>query len=98
LIKYQGEHHHYHPSATLLLTNHFCYFNSSLDLKAEYDAASAALDKATETSVNQQGRRKGVNTEIKQYKEMKKEAERWKSLGVEKVSTAVSLRLPRQSD
>lgn len=35
-------------------------------------------------SVSQQSRRKGVNGEIKQYKEMKKEAERWKKLGEEK--------------
>lgn len=57
----------------------------SLDFKAEYDAAATALEKATETSVSQQGRRKGVNAEIKQFKEMKKEAERWNTLGLEKV-------------
>ena len=63
--------------------------SGSLDHKAEYDAASTALDKATEASVNQHNRRKGVNGEIKQFKEMKKEAERWKSLGQEKVSVAL---------
>lgn len=33
----------------------------------------------------QHSRRKGVNGEIKQYKEMKKEAERWKELQQKKV-------------
>lgn len=59
--------------------------SGSLDLKDVYDKAATALEKATEMSVQQHGRRKGVNGEIKQYKEMKKEAERWATLEQEKV-------------
>ncbi|SCV74401.1 BQ2448_6833 [Microbotryum intermedium] len=54
--------------------------SGSGDYKEAYEAAAKELERATETSVAQHARRKGVNGEIKQYKEMKKEAERWKSL------------------
>ncbi|SCZ98517.1 BZ3500_MvSof-1268-A1-R1_Chr3-1g05436 [Microbotryum saponariae] len=54
--------------------------SGSGDYKEAYEAAAKDLERATETSVAQHARRKGVNGEIKQYKEMKKEAERWKSL------------------
>lgn len=54
-------------------------------MKDEYDKAATTLAKATESSVNQHARRKGVNGEIKQYKDMKKEAERWTTVGLEKV-------------
>lgn len=60
--------------------------SGSLDLKDEYDVAATALAKATDQSTAQNSRRKGVNQEIKQYKEMKKEAERWTDLNNQKVS------------
>lgn len=58
--------------------------SGSHDLKDDYEQAKAALEKASELSVNQHQRRKGINAEVKQYKEMKKEAERWKKLSSDK--------------
>ncbi|GAA6061274.1 hypothetical protein JCM10212_004680 [Sporobolomyces blumeae] len=54
--------------------------SGSLDLKEEYDRCAAALQKATDSSVAQHSRRKGVNTELKQYKLMSNEATRYRSL------------------
>lgn len=54
--------------------------HSSLDLKEEYDKCAAALQKATETSVAQHSRRKGVNNEVKQYKLMSTEAKKYRNL------------------
>ncbi|GAA5978729.1 hypothetical protein JCM11641_006157 [Rhodosporidiobolus odoratus] len=54
--------------------------SGSLDLKEEYDRCTAALDKATEGSIAQHSRRKGINAEVKQYKHMKEEADRWTKL------------------
>ncbi|GAA5883506.1 hypothetical protein JCM16303_005451 [Sporobolomyces ruberrimus] len=54
--------------------------SGSLDYKEEYDKCAAALQKATETSVAQHSRRKGVNNEVKQYKLMSTEAKKYRSL------------------
>ncbi|GAA5960068.1 hypothetical protein JCM3765_006153 [Sporobolomyces pararoseus] len=54
--------------------------SGSLDLKEEYDKCVAALQKATETSVAQHSRRKGVNNEVKQYKLMSTEAKKYRNL------------------
>lgn len=51
-----------------------------MDLAADYDLASKKLDKATEESVAQHTRRKGVNGEIKVFKELKSEKERFEKL------------------
>ncbi|KAK4703834.1 structural maintenance of chromosome 1, partial [Phenoliferia sp. Uapishka_3] len=67
--------------------------SGSLDLKEAYDKAAAELEQATEMSVAQHGRRKGVTGEIKQYKEMKKEAERWATLESEKEAATIQLLL-----
>ncbi|GAA6027216.1 hypothetical protein JCM8097_002493 [Rhodosporidiobolus ruineniae] len=63
--------------------------SGSLDLKEEYDRCAAALAKATEASVAQHSRRKGVNSEVKQYQLMKTEAERWESLQADKADAVV---------
>ncbi|ORY92961.1 condensin complex subunit SMC1 [Leucosporidium creatinivorum] len=63
--------------------------SGSLDYKEEYDRCARELEKATEQSVTQHTRRKGVNGEIKQYKEMKKEAERWRALQEDKDAAIV---------
>ncbi|GAA6023631.1 hypothetical protein JCM11491_006180 [Sporobolomyces phaffii] len=54
--------------------------SGSLDLKEEYDKCAAALQKATDTSVAQHSRRKGVNNEVKQYKLMATEAKKYRTL------------------
>ncbi|GAA5897594.1 hypothetical protein JCM6882_003527 [Rhodosporidiobolus microsporus] len=63
--------------------------SGSLDLKEEYDRCAAALAKATDASLAQHSRRKGVNSEVKQYQLMKTEAERWQSLQQDKADAVV---------
>ncbi|GAA6012005.1 hypothetical protein JCM10207_003457 [Rhodosporidiobolus poonsookiae] len=63
--------------------------SGSLDLKEEYDRCAAALQKATDASVAQHSRRKGVNSEVKQYQLMKTEAERWQSLQASRADAVV---------
>ncbi|GAA5824181.1 hypothetical protein JCM11251_001555 [Rhodosporidiobolus azoricus] len=63
--------------------------SGSLDLKEEYDRCAAALQKATDASLAQHSRRKGVNSEVKQYQLMKTEAERWQSLQSDKADAIV---------
>jgi structural maintenance of chromosome 1 len=63
--------------------------SGSLDLKEEYDRCATALAKATEQSVAQHARRKGVNSEVKQYQLMKTEAERWQSLQTQRADAVV---------
>lgn len=59
---------------------------SSLDLKDDYDRAKALQDKAVETSTHNYVKRKGVNAEVKQFKEQKSEAEKFEQLREDRVS------------
>lgn len=63
--------------------------SGSLDLKDDYDRCASALQKATEQSVAQHSRRKGVNSEVKQYQTMKSEAERWQSLQAQRADAVI---------
>lgn len=49
--------------------------SGSLDYKAEYERLQVAVDQAAENQNFQLHRRRGINSEIKQYQEQKKEAE-----------------------
>jgi len=49
--------------------------SGSLEYKAEYERLEAEAEKAAENQNYQLGRRRGINSEIKQYQEQKKEAE-----------------------
>ncbi|KKF96124.1 Structural maintenance of chromosomes protein 1 [Ceratocystis platani] len=49
--------------------------SGSLDYKAEYERLEAEADVAAENANHQLQRRRGINSEIKQYQEQKKEAE-----------------------
>lgn len=49
--------------------------SGSLEYKAEYDKLQAEAEQATENQNFQLHRRRGINSEIKQYQEQKKEAE-----------------------
>lgn len=49
--------------------------SGSLEYKAEYERLEAEAEKAAENQNFQLGRRRGINSEIKQYQEQKKEAE-----------------------
>lgn len=60
--------------------------SGSLELAGEYDKAKEAQDRATENATFNFTRRRGINGEIKQYKEQKSEADRYEALCQEKVS------------
>ena len=61
--------------------------SGSLELAAEYERAKEDQDKATENATFNFTKRRGIAGEIKQYKEQKTEAERFKSLCEKRVST-----------
>lgn len=56
----------------------------SIEYKDEYEAAKVAAEKAVEVSTHNYNKRRGINTEIKQFKEQKSEAERFAKLQDEK--------------
>lgn len=53
--------------------------SGSLEYKPEYEKLQAEADQASETSAFQLQRRRGINSEIKQYQDQKKEAENFQS-------------------
>jgi structural maintenance of chromosome 1 len=60
--------------------------SGSADLKDEYNQAKNSMDKAVESSTFNYNKRRGINSELKQFKEQKSEAERYEKLLDEKVS------------
>ncbi|QRV91164.1 structural maintenance of chromosomes protein [Ceratobasidium sp. AG-Ba] len=54
--------------------------SGSLELAPAYEKAKAALDRATENAANNFNKRRGINGEIKQFKEQKSEVERYEKL------------------
>ncbi len=53
--------------------------SGSLEYKAEYERLEAEADEATENQNNHLHRRRGINSEIKQYQEQKKEADNFQA-------------------
>jgi structural maintenance of chromosome 1 len=51
--------------------------SGSLEYKAEYERLKAELEEASEQQTFQLNRRRGINSEIKQYQEQKREAENY---------------------
>lgn len=60
--------------------------SGSLELKPAYEEAKERQDRAIENSNFNYNRRRGINAELKGFKEMKGEAERFENLLEEKVS------------
>lgn len=58
----------------------------SLDLAKEYEEAKEALDKATEASNTNYAKKRGMLTEVKQFKEQREEVRQWEKMREEKVS------------
>ncbi|KAG9099517.1 Structural maintenance of chromosomes protein 1 [Ceratobasidium sp. 370] len=54
--------------------------SGSLELAPAYEKAKAAQDRATENAANNFNKRRGINGEIKQFKEQKSEVERYEKL------------------
>jgi hypothetical protein len=64
--------------------------SGSLEYKDEYERAKAAQDRAVENSTFTFNKRKGINAELKTFREQKSEAERFEKLQAERVSLCAS--------
>ncbi|KAI1864836.1 hypothetical protein JX265_004156 [Neoarthrinium moseri] len=64
--------------------------SGSLEYKAEYERLQADADQASETSNFQLQRRRGINSEIKQYQEQKKEADSFQAKTDERDAAVVT--------
>ncbi|RYO90241.1 hypothetical protein DL764_008478 [Monosporascus ibericus] len=64
--------------------------SGSLEYKAEYDRLQAEVDQAYENSAFQLQRRRGINSEIKQYQEQKREAENFQAKTTERDDVVVT--------
>ncbi|KAI5845169.1 hypothetical protein DFP73DRAFT_45390 [Morchella snyderi] len=64
--------------------------SGSLEYKAEYEKLKIEQEKAAETSNFNLNRRRGINAEIKQYQEQKKEAENYQAKQYEKHEAIVT--------
>lgn len=64
--------------------------SGSLEYKAEYDRLQAEAEQAAENQNFQLHRRRGINSEIKQYQEQKKEAENFKKKTEERDEAVVT--------
>ncbi len=59
--------------------------SGSIELKDEYEILKAQQEKATEQSAFNFHRKKGVHAEMKQFKEQKEEAEKFRKFSQQKV-------------
>lgn len=66
------------------LTRLIEHISGSLEYKAEYDQLQADADQALETQNFQLHRRRGINSEIKQYREQKREADNFQKKSEER--------------
>ncbi|KAL2393181.1 Structural maintenance of chromosomes protein 1 [Exophiala dermatitidis] len=64
--------------------------SGSLEYKAEYDRLKAELDEAAEQQAFQLNRRRGINSEIRQYQEQKREAENFQKKAAERDEAVVT--------
>jgi structural maintenance of chromosome 1 len=71
--------------------------SGSLELAGEYDRAKEEQERATENATSNFNKRRGINGEIKQYKEQKTEADRYEKLCDERVGRPFLLSLPSHS-
>lgn len=66
--------------------------SGSLDLKLDYDRLKEELEKATEHSTSNFNKKRGINAEMRQFKEQKEELERFEKLNHVKVSWSIVVR------
>ncbi|KAJ3088604.1 Structural maintenance of chromosomes protein 1 [Quaeritorhiza haematococci] len=64
--------------------------SGSLDLKAEYERLKALQEKATENSTLNFNKKRGINAEMKQFKEQKEEAQRFEKLQEKRTKTIIT--------
>lgn len=61
--------------------------SGSLELQEEYEEAKERMERSHEESANAFNKRRGINGELKTFKEQKAQAETWQRLQEERVST-----------
>lgn len=66
------------------------HVSGSLEYKAEYDRLKTELDEAAERQTFQLNRRRGINSEIRQYQEQKREAENFQKKATERDEAIVT--------
>lgn len=71
------------------MLKHPWYLYRSWEYKEEYDRLKLAQDRAIENSAHAFNKKRGVTSEIKQYQEQKKEAEKFEALVRERRNTVV---------
>lgn len=64
--------------------------SGSLELKPEYERLKSIQDKATEQSAMNFNKKKGINAEMKQFKEQKEEAERFEKMMKQKAKQTMT--------
>lgn len=67
----------------------FVVYERSWEYKEEYDRLKKIQDRAIEDSAHAFNKKRGVTSEVKQYKEQKQEAEKFESLVRERRQVAV---------
>jgi structural maintenance of chromosome 1 len=79
-LVFQGDVEAVASQSPLALTKLIEQISGSLELAAEYEEAQKAQERATENATFNYTKRRGLNGEIKQFKEQKSEAQRFESL------------------
>jgi structural maintenance of chromosome 1 len=64
--------------------------SGSIEHKAEYDSLKSQLDQAAEQQAFQLNRRRGINSEIRQYQEQKREADNYQKKAAERDEAIVT--------
>lgn len=93
-LVFQGDVEAVASQSPLALTKLIEQISGSLELATEYDEAQKNQERATENATFNYTKRRGINGEIKQFKEQKTEAQRFEKL-VEQRVIYHSLNTPR---
>ncbi|GAB5589148.1 Structural maintenance of chromosomes protein 1 [Umbelopsis nana] len=88
-LVFQGDVEHVASQSPKDLTTLIEHISGSLEYKDDYDKLKIEQDRAIENSAFSFNKKRGINSEIKQYQEQKAEAERYETLGEEKQSLIV---------
>ncbi|KAI8575705.1 hypothetical protein K450DRAFT_260414 [Umbelopsis ramanniana AG] len=80
-LVFQGDVEHVASQSPKDLTLLIEHISGSLEYKGDYDKLKIEQDRAIENSAFSFNKKRGINSEIKQYQEQKAEAERYEQLG-----------------
>ncbi|CAM0136232.1 unnamed protein product [Umbelopsis sp. WA50703] len=88
-LVFQGDVEHVASQSPKDLTLLIEHISGSLEYKEDYDKLKIEQDRAIENSAFNFNKKRGINSEIKQYQEQKAEAERYEKLGEDKKAKIV---------